>query len=271
MSTVAPPGYGQHVLDQLYDDMDQGGFQTPAMASGMNSPYYERSVPGSSVDLPQSEDVSRTNSNGSDDHSIAPALASRLQRVSLSPSHRNSSLLSVTSVAGPSSSTSSASTSTSSPLSRHTTREEPASGRTSPEHVDEALEELNKVPSYATAVRTPARPRSMVGGVMLPLYQDSEGDTSPSSTINRNLSISSAESAAARSRSPTTESRPRLDLLRVPGANERPTSLVIPRPRTSRMRPLSGLSDIVLHRLSLCHCDDREPGMSRPNTAVQCV
>lgn len=267
ISTMAPPGYGQHVLDQLYDDIDMGGFQTPAMASGMNSPYYQRSVPGSSVDLPQSEDiVSRTNTSSSTSDDITPAaLTSRLQHVSLNPAHRNSSLLSVSSAAGPSSSSSN-------PLSRHTTRDESSSsGRTSPEHIDEVLEELNKVPSYATAVRTPARPRSMVGGVMLPLYRDSEGGGSPSSVTNRNLSISLVESAAARSRSPTTESLRRPDLLRLSGNNERPRSLVIPRPRTSRMRPLSGLSDIVLHRLSLCHCDDRESGGMRPNTAVQCV
>jgi len=30
LSAMAPPGYGEHRLDQLYNDIDSSGFQTPA-------------------------------------------------------------------------------------------------------------------------------------------------------------------------------------------------------------------------------------------------
>lgn len=39
LSAMAPPGYGEHRLDQLYSDVDTSGFQTPAdLASGLATP-----------------------------------------------------------------------------------------------------------------------------------------------------------------------------------------------------------------------------------------
>jgi len=39
LDAMAPPGYGQHRLDQLYNDVDPSGFQTPAgLASGLATP-----------------------------------------------------------------------------------------------------------------------------------------------------------------------------------------------------------------------------------------
>ena len=38
LSAMAPPGYGEHRLDQLYNDVDTSGFQTPAVASGRVTP-----------------------------------------------------------------------------------------------------------------------------------------------------------------------------------------------------------------------------------------
>lgn len=37
-SAMAPPGYGEHQLDQLYNGVDTSGFQTPAVASGRATP-----------------------------------------------------------------------------------------------------------------------------------------------------------------------------------------------------------------------------------------
>jgi arrestin-related trafficking adapter 4/5/7 len=163
--SIAPPGYGEHVLDQLYEDVDVNGFQTPAVHSGVNSPYYSQSRAGSTENL---------NGLVSGDGITAAALSSRLQTVSLDQSQRNSSFNSISSVtyttpnpSGP------ASQSQSSPLTRSSSEEDSGqSGRTSPEHIDfPDLCELNKVPSYATAVRTPARSRVNSGGVALPDYQ----------------------------------------------------------------------------------------------------
>lgn len=44
LSTIAPPGYGEHVLDQLYEDVDVSGFQTPGFQSGVSSPFYAQSI-----------------------------------------------------------------------------------------------------------------------------------------------------------------------------------------------------------------------------------
>lgn len=39
LSAMAPPGYAEHRLDQLYNDVDPSGFQTPAgLASGLATP-----------------------------------------------------------------------------------------------------------------------------------------------------------------------------------------------------------------------------------------
>ena len=47
----APPLYGQHLLDQLYEDIDPSGFMTPGPASGINTPFYGHSRQGSSDNL----------------------------------------------------------------------------------------------------------------------------------------------------------------------------------------------------------------------------
>jgi arrestin-related trafficking adapter 4/5/7 len=172
--TVAPPGYGEHILDQLYEDVDMSGFQTPGIQSGMNSPYYAQSRAGSSENL--------TVLPGID--GVAPALlSSRLQNVSLDAGNRNSSYSSLSSYTpgfiSPTSNTQSISTA----LTRSNS-EEDTSGRNSPEHLDfPELSELNKVPSYATAVKTPARSRTFSGGVMLPDYvAATSAPASPSAT-----------------------------------------------------------------------------------------
>ncbi|KAM5375830.1 hypothetical protein ACJZ2D_005752 [Fusarium nematophilum] len=173
LTTIAPPGYGEHVLDQLYEDVDMSGFQTPGFQSGVNSPFYAQSRAGSTENLAAALSHSRP---------VAPAaLSSRLADVSLDPSQRNASYTSVGSVGSPGfmspTSAPHAAAPRSEPASTALTRSNSAgddSSRNSSEHVDldvSDLTELNKVPSYQTAVKTPARSRAGTGDVALPDYQ----------------------------------------------------------------------------------------------------
>ncbi|UNI22652.1 hypothetical protein JDV02_008518 [Purpureocillium takamizusanense] len=171
---IAPPGYGEHVLDQLYEDVDTAGFQTPGMQtpgiqSGVSSPFYAHSRTGSADNL-----AAMTHSAP-----IAPAaLSSRLADVSLDSSHRNSSWTSMHSASGRVSPTFGlhGSGPRSEPHSANLTRsnsEEDNSARNSVEHVDvdaAELAELNRVPSYATAVRTPARSQTQTTTGPVPDY-----------------------------------------------------------------------------------------------------
>lgn len=172
LGTMAPPGYGEHLLDQLYEDVDMSGFQTPGIQSGFSSPFYAQSRSGSSDNLAAALTHSRP---------VAPAaLSSRLADVSLDPSQRNTSYTSIASASGFTSPTSTphAAAPRSEPHSSGVlTRSNSAgddSSRNSAEHVDldpSEFYELNKVPSYQTAVRTPARSRAASGNVPLPDYQ----------------------------------------------------------------------------------------------------
>lgn len=137
------------------------------------------------------------------------ALANRLQRMTDARSRRNS-IVSLESSPG---------------HSFRMSRPASSDGAVSPseaEHVDEP--DLTKVPSYATAVRTPARPLSTYTGAReLPMYEDIESgaesaDDRPSGSGMR---------SAALSRAPSFEGRQ-------PG---------------SRPRPRSGLSDALTSRL----------------------
>lgn len=169
VGAAAPPGYGEHILDQLYDDVDMSGFQTPAIQSGVSSPFYAQSRSGSSDNLPA----------GAHSAPVAPAaLSSRLADVSLDPSQRNASYSSVHSVTASGMMSPGAfhhSAPRSEPQSAALTRsnsEEDESGRNSPDDVDidmSEFAELNRVPSYATAVRTPAN-RSRAGTAAVPDY-----------------------------------------------------------------------------------------------------
>lgn len=178
LATIAPPGYGEHVLDQLYEDVDVAGFQTPGfqtpgIQSGVSSPFYAQSRSGSSDNLAAGLAHSRP---------VAPAaLSSRLANVSLDPSQRNISfgLLGSAGFMSPTSAPQApqAPVPRSEPASAALTRSNSAeddSSRNSAEHVDfdpSEFQELNKVPSYQTAVRTPARSRAETGDFALPDYQ----------------------------------------------------------------------------------------------------
>lgn len=146
------------MLDQLYEDVLFGGFQTPEDRSGANSPYYQPSA------LASSEDLTQTPESSPD---AMAALASRLQGMTDARSRRNSvvSLESARPYAEG--------------LSRTISSEAVSED-------EEDLETLNKVPSYATAVRTPARPVSMYGGALgLPAYEDVERPASAGGRTSR--------------------------------------------------------------------------------------
>jgi hypothetical protein len=171
LSTIAPPGYGEHVLDQLYENVDVSGFQTPGFQSGVSSPFYAQSRAGSNENL-----AALAHSRP-----VAPAaLSSRLANVSLDPSQRTSSYTSLHSAGSP------GFMSPTSAPQYQAPRSEPAtaaltrtnssedSSRHSAEHIDldaTDLAELSKVPSYQTAVKTPARSRAGTGDLLLPDYQ----------------------------------------------------------------------------------------------------
>src|SRR6478735_8380274 len=171
LSTIAPPGYGEHVLDQLYEDVDVSGFQTPGFQSGVSSPFYAQSRAGSNENL-----AALAHSRP-----VAPAaLSSRLADVSLDPSRRTTSSTSLGSLGTPGfmspTSAPQGPAPRSEPATAALTRSNSSedSSRNSAEHVDldvSDLTELNKVTSYQTAVKTPARSRAGTGDLLLPDYQ----------------------------------------------------------------------------------------------------
>lgn len=197
----APPLYGEHILDQLYADIDSSGFRTPAPQSGMSTPYFNqsRSRSGSNENIPSMDEIADTE--------VRPdALSSRLQNLDmgLSSSSRNNNGLfrrGNTSGSGgntplrhgygsPGSIQNSApraldhfpdetSLSRSNPISRRTSEEENVdgqgsgrrTGRHTPEHIDYSEMDLCKVPSYHTAIKAPARGMSYTEAEALPNYE----------------------------------------------------------------------------------------------------
>lgn len=183
--TMAPPGYGEHVLDEIYTDVEVAGLQTPGVQSGVSSPFYTHSRAGSTENLASLLQMS--NMSGI----TAAALQSRLQAVSLEASDRNDSFQSLASASGGAtpaythdSQAHSAphSAPQSAPLSRQPSPEHHSPGSISPAHGDvRNLTELNKVPSYQTAVRTPVKPlsRSSQNGALPDYRTATSAPTSP--------------------------------------------------------------------------------------------
>lgn len=183
-----PPTYRDHIFDQLYADIDNSGFRTPAPQSGMSTPFYNQSRSGSAENL----SPSMGGITGTD---IRPdVLSNRLQNLSRNNSfrRRNNSSFSGGNSPPHGSSTSvqnsfprsldhrQNSLPTSAPLSRRASEESDAaadnsflpSGRQSPEHIDYSEMDLSRVPSYMTAVRAPARVMSTTELQSLPNYEE---------------------------------------------------------------------------------------------------
>lgn len=193
----APPLYGEHILDQLYADMDQSGLMTPAPQSGMNTPFNGLSRAGSSENL-----ASLGGMASSLDGAVPPAaLSSRLQN--LNAGSRNSSFLRRRVGSGSGGNTPQSipheesgdfdnhqSANHSNPLSRRVSEEEDhnvsnmTSGQHTPEHIDFSdLGDLSKVPSYSTAVKAPIRGMSNTDA--LPNYESAiSAPPSPEQTFS---------------------------------------------------------------------------------------
>jgi len=169
VAVVAPPSYSEHFLDQLYDEIEPTGLQTPGTQSGFNSPIYGHSRAGSAENLAAMMNLTIT----------PAALSSRLQSVSLEESNRNASWNSLSGAASSSGGRSGgvtpyhlvdsapSSAPPSAPLTRQNSDEQ-SSGSDSPDHLD--LQEICKVPSYQTAVKTPIKPLTSIPGFSLPDY-----------------------------------------------------------------------------------------------------
>ncbi|KAJ2905623.1 carbon catabolite repression protein [Zalerion maritima] len=183
-ASVAPPGYGEHILDQLYDDVPMTGFQSPPLQSGINSPFYSQSRVGSAENLPSL-------TGGMHDGVAPAALSSRLQNVAAV--NGNSSVSPRASLVDQSNRTS---TLASAELSRRPSNEDhdssdsvaraTRSGYHTPEHIDySSMEDLSRVPSYATAVRTPARNLHVPSRNAPPDYRIAVSVSAPSSPTHR--------------------------------------------------------------------------------------
>ncbi|KKA26405.1 hypothetical protein TD95_001402 [Thielaviopsis punctulata] len=191
-ANAAPPGYGDHTLDQIYEDAENTTtVTTPVAQSGMSSPQlYAQSRIGSNEDLHGMFQTGAASAGASPTITVAPplapttpattrhgvlaaALTSRLQEVSMA-NRRNTSSSSLASLAA------AAGIHTSRFSNAHSTDGDPASGRETPDH-DPELAMLSQVPSYETAVKTPARTYSYTSDMVLPDYQTvlSEPSTPP--------------------------------------------------------------------------------------------
>lgn len=146
----APPLYGLHVLDNLYNDIDPSGFMTPGFHSGSNTPFYAQSRSGSIEDLTSMDAVAQQTGGGAS----AAALHNRLQNLNISQNGRSTRF-------APSRQHSSGG-STPHSMPEDAPIHAPPSGYFAnadayQNHTDYDMDALARTPSYNTAVRTPAR------------------------------------------------------------------------------------------------------------------
>ncbi|KAH8803809.1 carbon catabolite repression protein-like protein cred [Hyaloscypha sp. PMI_1271] len=207
----APPLYGEHVLDQLYADVDQSGMMTPAPQSGMNTPFYNHSQTGSA------ENLTALTSGPHPSGAVPPAaLSSRLQDLNLGSRNSSFRQLHQGGESGGNTPHSQPHTdgeagyfdhsgSNSNPLSRRTSEEEGGvsnmtSGQHSPQHIDfSELGDLTKVPSYRTAVQTPMRSTSY-NNAALPNYEAAVSARKPPKIPRSTSTVSTSTVACLASR-----------------------------------------------------------------------
>lgn len=148
----APPTYGTHQLDQLYNDIDPSGFMTPGglfgyASSGANTPFYGHSRSGSTDDLASLDAIAHENGGGAS----AAALHNRLHNLSMTENSR-STRFAPTPVRHHSSGGS-----TPHGASEDAVHQPPSGYFVGAVHNDYDMEALARTPSYNTAVRTPTR------------------------------------------------------------------------------------------------------------------
>jgi hypothetical protein len=180
----APPTYGLHQLDELYNDIDPSGFMTPGgyhsmMNSGANTPFYAQSRRGSA------EDLASLNAVANGGGASAAALQHRLQNLDIS--HHD-------------------------PPTRFQPQRHHSSGDSTPANDAEHayfdlppssydMDALARTPSYNTAVRTPGR-TPMIADAVLPSYEIA---TSRPSSPNRSRGSRGTTPSPARSLDTLTE------------------------------------------------------------------
>jgi len=172
----APPTYGSHQLDMLYDELDASGLQTPGIrsttVSGWSTPLYAGSRNASHENLASMDAVANgTGADSPNGGASASALQARLaslqeQHTSRSQHHINRSGLN-----SPHNGVDDAHSGTSSRQSNsaHHSRRPSGQGNTySINHDQYDMDALARIPSYNTAVRTPAA--QTPGTYQLPTY-----------------------------------------------------------------------------------------------------
>ncbi|OCL06231.1 carbon catabolite repression protein cred [Glonium stellatum] len=226
---TAPPTYGLHQLDELYNGIDPSGFMTPgprgsAGNSGVNTPFYSLSRSGSHEDIPSTLGaVAHEDGNGAS----ASALHSRLSNLSMNinrttrfaptwgSSHHSSG------GSTPHSADESHTASSSNSHSRHGSIRsyfgDQGTGADDYPHPEYDMEALIRTPSYNTAVRTPARTpisedlptyETATSRPTSPMQHPHSGNASPSPTrsldtlteeTERNTQLNSWRASPARS------------------------------------------------------------------------
>lgn len=151
----APPTYGLHQLDELYNDIDPSGFMTPGghhsiVGSGANTPFYAQSRSGSAENLASLDAVAHQPGGG------ASAIALQLRLQNLDSQHADLS------------------------TRFHSSRQH-SSGDSTPAMSEPAyfdlptanydMAALARTPSYNTAVRTPVFGSPVVVDRALPSYE----------------------------------------------------------------------------------------------------
>ena len=184
LNAMAPPGYGEHQLDQLYNQVDPGGFQTPAApASGSGTPFSPRSRAASVDNLVSMSGLASSNlaannlRNRLDNlDTTEDSRAIRDQAQATTSSGDDNCLLRPTAWRRGSGYS----------LSQRTSEEDsiPSGAQTpmqpSMSHVEYSADDLARVPSYTTALQ--ARPNIPIDNA-LPNYQTVVGSSDPSPSL----------------------------------------------------------------------------------------
>ncbi|KAM7207440.1 Arrestin (or S-antigen), N-terminal domain containing protein [Naviculisporaceae sp. PSN 640] len=252
MNAIAPPGYGEHILDQLYDELDPTGLQTPVLRSGVSTPTFGHSRAGSAENL-----------QALGHHGVTPAaLSSRLQSVSLERSRRNHSYNSLNELSSMGRNSGMASPRNqidvvhfspppTAPLSRQHS-DDSLSGANTPEHIDfpeqppsyqktpgPTVWQHSILPDYFTATSAPNSRANSPPGSPQPLSVELPANT-------RSASLEAIEEAPQEASSPLDEHHPPSREHNPPSREHTPTasqrSSPRPRRRSSLSLPFSGIS-----------------------------
>ncbi|KAL8647696.1 MAG: hypothetical protein Q9226_006329 [Calogaya cf. arnoldii] len=152
----APPQYGEHRADALYSDLDPAGYVTPAGArSGFNTPVGQQSRSGSA------DNLANLGSASSSAGFTPVALSSRLDNLDNATGHG------MTPSYPPNLSSSDNPSAT---LSRQASDD--GIDHCSPQHFEYSPEQMNRVPSYSTALQSqPQTPINEVPPTYRSTYQ----------------------------------------------------------------------------------------------------